>query len=128
MQFLRQHISTRLFWFFMALHIFNCSVDAPDMQINAIAESASHNDMESIVEIVLEKVLEIENAIPEHDESDDEGKGTNEFKKDYKLLAFLPLKTVATDIMANPQLSHVSFSYCFEEQYIPDDLTPPPKI
>ena len=112
----------------MAMHIINCSVDAPDMQLNAIAESDSYNDMESIVEIVLEKVLEIENAIPEHDESDDEAKGTNEFKKDYKLLAFLPLKNVLTENNANPDLEHVSFSYCFEEQYIPGDLTPPPKI
>jgi hypothetical protein len=112
----------------MAMHIINCSVDAPDMQLNAIAESDSHNDMESIVEIVLEKVLEIENAIPEHDESDDEGKGTNEFKKDYKLFAFLPLKNISSEKMANPHLEHVSFSYCFEEQYISDDLTPPPKI
>jgi len=112
----------------MALHIFNCSVDAPDMQLNAMAESETHNDMESIVEIVLEKVLHFENAIPEHDESDDEGKGTNDFKKDYKLLAFIPVKNEPTDLSENPQLLHVSFSYCFEEQYIPGDLTPPPKI
>jgi hypothetical protein len=51
--------------------MFNISVDAPDGHTDAIKEDLSINEMESIVEIVLEQCFDIANAIPEHDEEDD---------------------------------------------------------
>jgi hypothetical protein len=81
MNWLRQNIYIRYFWFFMAVHILNCSVDAPDPQPDYIPEDLTYNDIESIVEWVLEDVLNIENAIPEHDEDDNEEGFSLEMKK-----------------------------------------------
>ena len=66
----RRHIHFKLFWFLTALNILNLSVDAPDPQPYHIPEDLRYNDMESIVEIVLEQVLGIEDAVPEHDDDD----------------------------------------------------------
>jgi hypothetical protein len=49
------------------------SVDPPDGHSDAVAENLSFNEMESIVEILLENVLDIKGAISEQDESDDTG-------------------------------------------------------
>lgn len=51
----------------MALHFINISIDAPDV---AQVENLNYNEQESIVEFVLEKVLHIENAVPEYDDDD----------------------------------------------------------
>jgi len=75
MKSIREHIIFRFLCAVLALHILNISVDTLDDHPDNIREDLSINDMESIVETVLEQVLEIDNAIPEHDESDnDNGK------------------------------------------------------
>ncbi|MCU0421430.1 MAG: hypothetical protein MUC81_01370 [Bacteroidia bacterium] len=70
MKIIREHIVFRLFWLIMSLHIFNCSVDNPDHKPDSVPEDLTYNDLESVVEVVLEQVLEINNAIAEYDESD----------------------------------------------------------
>jgi hypothetical protein len=65
----------------MAIHIFNLSVDTKDVAPDCIAEDLSINDQETVVEIVLEKVLGIDNAIAEQDEPDEEDGGALDFKK-----------------------------------------------
>ncbi len=80
MKFIREHISLRILWFVMALIILNCSVDTPDPQPQDVAEDLSYNDMESIAEIILEKVFNINDAIPEQDDDDDGG--ATDLKKD----------------------------------------------
>lgn len=62
----------RLFCILMALHIFNISVDTPDADPDSKPEDLSYNDMESVVEIILEKCLDYDNAIAEHDEADED--------------------------------------------------------
>lgn len=56
----------------MALYVFNISVDAPDIYSQEIREDLTLNDQESIIEIVLEKVLGYEDAISEHEEHDED--------------------------------------------------------
>lgn len=70
MEFLRKHIIFRYFWVFMALHVLNCSVDAPDALPDCVPENLSFNDIESISELVLEQILGFENAVEEHEEPD----------------------------------------------------------
>ena len=41
----------------MAFYFLNCSVDAPDVQIFSQQENLKFNDQESIVELLVEKVL-----------------------------------------------------------------------
>jgi len=56
----------------MGLYLLNVSVDISDPNPQFVPEDLSINDQESIVEIILEKVLGYENAIEEHDDHDTE--------------------------------------------------------
>ena len=57
----------------------------PDAQPDYVAEDLTINDQESFVELVLEKVLGIENAVAEHDETDETNSQNFEMSKDFKL-------------------------------------------
>jgi hypothetical protein len=81
MKFFKSNIISRIFCILMAIHIFNLSVDTKDAAPDCIAEDLSINDQETVVEIVLEKVLGIDNAIAEHDEPDQEDGGELDFEK-----------------------------------------------
>ncbi|RTY67590.1 hypothetical protein [Flavobacterium sp. LB2P53] len=67
---IRHTLLTRYFWGFMSLYLLNCFVDSPDAQPNHLPEDLTHNDLESIIEIVVEQILGFENAIPEYDDND----------------------------------------------------------
>lgn len=70
---LKKSISTRsVYAFMLAVYLFNYSIDSRDAHLDHIGEDLSHNDVESIVEFTLEYVLDIENAMKEHDEQDDD--------------------------------------------------------
>lgn len=56
----------------MGLYLLNISVDTADPNPEHIPEDLSLNDQESIVEIVVEKVLGFEDAIKEYDDHDTE--------------------------------------------------------
>ncbi len=65
----------RLFCLLMAINVLNFSIDAPDhltlsASQNTGAEDLSVNKMESIGEVLLEKVLAIPDAVPERDDPD----------------------------------------------------------
>lgn len=85
MKFLRNNIISRIFCFLLALHIFNVSVDMPDAQPDYVSEDLTFNDQESFVELVLEKVLGIDNAVVEYDEADETNSQNFEMSKDLKL-------------------------------------------
>lgn len=63
----------------MAFYLLNCSVDASDITPNYIPENLNFNEQESVIEIIVEKVLGFENAIPENEDPDSENYGF--FKK-----------------------------------------------
>lgn len=79
LQSIRNNKGLLLFYAFIALYLLNCSVDSSDITPQYIAEDLTINDQESIIEIVVEKVLGYENAIPENEDSDEEN--TGHFKK-----------------------------------------------
>lgn len=67
----------RFFCLLMALYVLNFSVDPPDGYVRQTIyceekEDLRVNEMESVGEWVLEKLLGIKNAVPEHDEASDE--------------------------------------------------------
>ncbi|WP_052958689.1 hypothetical protein [Maribacter thermophilus] len=129
MKFVRKHINLRLFWFLMALHILNLSVDSPDPQPNYIPEDLSYNDMESIVEIVLEELLGIENAVPEQE--DDDTNNSLMVK-----LNFQPVlcqeRSLSEFMFASDDIAvrHSIFFYhdAYAEQFHPEIIPPPPKV
>ncbi len=73
MAYFRIHCLVRLFCLLMAVNILNVSIDPPDVGLAYHPEDLSYNDIESINEALLETVLMINNAIPEHDEPDTNG-------------------------------------------------------
>lgn len=69
---IRNSIITKTLWGLMGIYLLNISVDTADPNPANLPEDLSINDQESIVEIVLEKVLGFENAIEEYDDNDTE--------------------------------------------------------
>ena len=60
----------------MGLYFLNISVDAADPNPEHIPEDLSINDQESIIEIVVEKILGYEDAIKEYDDHDPDDHNT----------------------------------------------------
>lgn len=83
----RNSRTLRLFWFLLAAHFLNISVDSEDIRPDYTAEDPSINDQESVVEIILEQFLDIENAIAEHDESDAEGQNNKKGGFNFELFS-----------------------------------------
>lgn len=67
---IRNSLLIRYFWSFMSFYLLNCYVEFPDAQTNFFTENITFNDPESIIEIVVEKVLGYENTIAEYDDND----------------------------------------------------------
>jgi len=127
MQRFRQHLIFRLVCLMLALHIFNFSVDTPDAKPDYIPEDLTYNDIESVAELVLEKVLNIENAIAEHDENDTEDGNSFDLKKDF--VYYFRTKIKNDKIFDNGP--HIIASTDYDEQYSsqfhPEIVPPPPK-
>jgi hypothetical protein len=69
---IRNSVFTKILWGLLALHLLNISVDTADPNPENIPEDLTINDQESVIEIILEKVLDYENAIKEYDDHDTE--------------------------------------------------------
>ena len=76
---IRNSVFTKILWGLMGLYLLSISVDTADPNPEHIPEDLSINDQESIIEIVVEKILGYENAIEEYDDNDTEehNKNTN---------------------------------------------------
>jgi len=126
MKFIREHIIFRFLWLVLALHVFNCSVDTPDGTPSSKPEDLSINDMETIYELVVEKILGYTNAVPEHDEpGDEENNGINAKKAVdfyfYQLSLKLPL------IHEQTAGKYCIFRDMYAEKFHPELTPPPPK-
>lgn len=122
---LRKHIITPAFALLLALHIFNISVDPIDPNPYFAAKSKSVNEMESITEIIFEKVLGIQNAFPEN-KHDNNNKGTLIVNHPGFVHYHQPI-TAVIPVMNSQQL-YFKYSENFFEQHSCDILTPPPKV
>ena len=112
------------FSLFIGLVILNISVDSPDIN-KKWPEDLSLNDQESIVEIVLEKIMGFENAIPEYQDSDNE---SHLIKKDFSVDHYVVDKKpeFVFDISLQKLInSEYKFKYY---DFYPETTSPPPKI
>lgn len=88
----------KFLWGFMALYILNCCIDVPSHNLKK--ENLSINKQESILELIIEKLLGFDNAVAEYDEADND---TGSLKK-----------TIAIDFfIAPPQITEL------QKQYLP---------
>jgi hypothetical protein len=109
----------------MAFHVFNISVDMPDAQPDYLPEDLTINDMESVIEIVLEKCLGIENAVVERDETGDESE-TIQLLKEFQLCC-----TTFPELQFSNPVIVLALTNGYQErgyfQYFKEINPPPPK-
>lgn len=126
MKIIRQHFLARFLCGLVAAIILNLSVDAPDLHDNSVPEDLTYNDIESVVEWVAEEVCDIEDALPEHDDTDQ----NNPLKLNKKFEFFYEIQlAVATPSLAKPFLESLrNFSDPnFHPQTAHDELIQPPE-
>jgi hypothetical protein len=128
MQMLREHIAFKLIWIFIIIHRINFSVDSPDLFRDYVPESLAYNDMESALEILLEKVLEIENAIPEHNEKDQDENQSSQAKKVSDQKDQLPAFASSCDKVIHSGTPLCELEQSFAAQFKPDLNSPPPRL
>jgi hypothetical protein len=125
MRALRDNSSIKYLWLFLVFLIFNYSIDVPDYYGDQVTEDLTYNDIESISEFVLEIVVGIENAVPEHDEDDpDENSGFTK-KIDIPYFYRLPVKEKVV-IFSIGNVSNFSIPFFFfENPYLNRQIKPP---
>lgn len=127
MKFNRENIAFRIMCLVIALNILNCSVDTPDAQPENVVEDLTVNDMESIVEVLLEEVVGIDNAIAEHDEPDDDNTGNFSIKKSVDFSCHQSKVKPILAITSTHLDNHYLFQEQYSEQFHPEIVPPPPK-
>lgn len=112
----------------MALYILNCSIDTSDLYHHGIPENLTINHQESIAELIVEKLLGFENAIPELDDSDTENQST--LKKSGTVDFFiLPDDAVEmNNFLSEVTSKHIAFSKTSRLQTYFEIHSPPPEI
>ncbi|WP_154856299.1 hypothetical protein [Cyclobacterium xiamenense] len=88
MRRIRKSWFLRNFWTFMAIYVLNCSVDMPDEHADHVPEDLQINDQESIVELILEVGLGMEDAIPEQEDADADQENSLKKPFSFDLLLF----------------------------------------
>jgi hypothetical protein len=113
----------------MALHILNCSIDAPDSQPDYIAEDLSYNDIESVSELILEQFLGFGNVIAEHEEHDSEEGYSFEFNKLFLFYQTSQIKVQFSHIRIIEKNISISKYYNISYlQFHPEIASPPPQV
>ncbi|UAB83785.1 hypothetical protein INR75_16650 [Zunongwangia sp. SCSIO 43204] len=124
MQIFRNNKTLRYFSLIIGLVILNISVDSPDFN-KKFPEDLNLNDQESIVEIVIEKILGFENAIPEYEDSDSENQLV---KKDFSVDNYVLDKNsevffdISLQKLMNSEYQHKYYNF------YPEVTSPPPKV
>jgi hypothetical protein len=124
---IRHSVFTKILWGVMGLYLLNISVDTADPNPEHIPEDLSFNDQESIIELVLEKVLGYEDAITEYDDHD-----TEDHNKQKNIKIDLLVHVIKADKFAHNQFvekkeRYPDFEARLTKGFIRIDC-PPPKI
>lgn len=124
---IRNSVLTRFFWGMMGLYLLNISVDTADPYPEHIPEDLSFNDQESIVEIIIEKVLGYENAIAEYDDHDTEDhKKKSNVKTDLSVCLITSYKSIPLFFKERKQ-RFLDYEACLASGFVEID-SPPPNI
>lgn len=125
METIRHNLFLKYIWAFLAFLIFNYSIDIPDFYGDSVAEDLTFNDIESISELVLEVVLGVDNAVPEHDEDDSDDKSGFTKKIDVPNFQRIIIeeKTFICAVHTEHVFSHVQT--LFDNPYLSGQIKPP---
>ncbi len=127
MKFWRNHHLVRIWTIMLAFTILNCSVDSPDRLPFNTTEDLSYNDMESVLEVVIEKVLDCDNFFVEYDDNDEGDSGQFSFKKGidfYTPIDLYPFQFA--DVDTSP-IKHAGYKETYTSQFHSELVPPPPK-
>lgn len=124
---IRKSIISKCLWLFMAVTIFNFSIDSPDNCPDCIPEDLSQNDMESVVELVMEDFLSMDNAIPEWDEHDGCDECNSDLAENGLLYPIQLSKPLNYPNSINRQKQLILSDQLFELSYFSEVLNPPPE-
>lgn len=111
----------------MAIYLTNISVDTPDPAAHYFCEDLEYNDVESVAEFVLEQVLCIEDAVPEHEDPDREDDAS---KKGKTILLALdaPLSPLSVTLAEPAHCSKIPTSTDRPKAgRTPEIISPPPQ-
>lgn len=128
MQFIRQHIIFKYIWLLMTGLFINTSVDPIDPEGDWVPEDLSVNEMETITEIVAEKLLNIDDCFQETNDNDPDERTVIKIVKDYN--QDIPVKIIeprSTSELTGP-LAHPDYFKRFNSQFISEINAPPPKL
>ena len=109
----------------MALYLLNICVDSPDFHKNT-PENLTINDQESLIELVVEQVLDLGNIIPEQDDADSEknNSGKASFSLDHFILDSFSTKGNGICLALNQKHEAWSDSF-YAVAYLQIDAPPP---
>lgn len=110
----------------MSLYLLNISVDTADPNPEYIPEDLSFNDQESIVEIIVEKILGFEDAIKEYDDHDTEDYNKKKNVTIDLLVYFHKTNNDAYDHLATNKKRFPNYDARLANGFIEID-SPPPK-
>lgn len=122
---IRQNLAVKFLWGILALHFLNVSIDTPDRNPEYISENLSINDQESIIELIVEKVIGIENAFAEYDDTDhEEHTKKSNVKLEWVSSNFLDFSIQVIEVIESPLLAsyHLPLLSGYSKR-----ISPPPK-
>ncbi len=125
--YLRNSLFVRFFWGLMGLYLLNISVDSADVTIDYFPEDLSINDQESIIEIVIEKILGFDNLIEEHDDNDTEDFNKKKQVKIDFLVFFVSENKLSQNHFIKKTKGFPEYLHCIKNGFTFNDI-PPPKI
>lgn len=124
---IRNSVFTKILWGLIGLHLLNISVDTEDPNPEHIPEDLSINDQESIIEIVVEKILGYEDAIEEYDDHDTEDHNKKTNVKIDLTTHFIVVNTVNPLIIEKVKHKFPNYKAYLTNGFYKLDI-PPPKI
>jgi hypothetical protein len=105
---LRNSAISKILFGFMAVYMVNICVVPPPLQSDRVQSQLSINEQESIVEIIVEKVLGFEDAVEDYDDTDRENQSK---KTNHKLETLVHKESLNLTYFAFPDLNQKLFSY-----------------
>jgi len=129
MGYIKNHIGNRVLCLLMALHILNFSIDNPHTLFEHNKVQANFNEIDSVVELVLEDVLNIENAIPEHHTKTPIANKFNVKKVVWVFEEYQPLKFKKEQVAFNykPAVATAFYSHQIYNSPLLNLFSPPPE-
>src|SRR5690606_41517357 len=126
LQSLQNSAILKAMWGFMSLYVLNCCIDVPNSHF--IKEDLSFNKQESILELIIEKLLGFENAVAEYEDCDTDS--NTSAKKNITIDDFVT--PVSITIIQKKYYGAEKVNLITESQKAPKPFfeihSPPPKI